>query len=162
MLLNKIIFFIIIFKLITCKYSTEKKIKFCNFTTHCPQAGKEFSVDISFNRVPSTISEGELIKYSDSKIRIKSQPTILEDKKSISYKFIPELLGKYYLQFNKNLRCDDEIIVKQNIGVEKMTGMIFITEKAMNEKFEIDLNFKFNVSFDYGADINEINIKFKI
>jgi len=159
MLLNKIIFFIIIFKLITCKYSTEKKIKFCNFTTHCPQAGKEFSVDISFNRVPSTISEGELIKYSDSKIRIKSQPTILEDKKSISYKFIPELLGKYYLQFNKNLRCDDEIIVKQNIGVEKMTGMIFITEKAMNEKFEIDLNFKFNVSFDYGADINEIELE---
>ena len=41
----KFFFFIIfIIKLISCTHSTEKKIKFCNFTTHCPQAGKEFSV----------------------------------------------------------------------------------------------------------------------
>ena len=157
--IKRIIFFHFLFNIITCGHNTEKKIKFCNFTTHCPQAGKEFSVDISFNRVPSTITEGELIKYSDSNIRIKSSPTILSDKKSVSYKFVPELLGKYYLQFNKNLRCDDEITVKQNIGMDKMTGIVYISEKTMNEKFEIDLNFKFNVSFSYGADINDIELE---
>ncbi len=159
MKLKKILFFSLYLNIILCTSSTEKKIKFCNFTTHCPQAGKEFSVDIFFNRVPSTVSEGELIKYSDSKIRLKSSPTILKDKKSVSYKFIPELLGKYYLQFNKNLRCDDEIIVKQNIGLDKMTGIVYINEKTMYEKFEIDLNFKFNVSFSYGADIDEIELE---
>ena len=159
MYINKILFFLFFSKIILGKYSSEKKIKFCNFTTHCPQAGKEFSVDITFNKVPSTISDGELIKYSDSKIRIKSAPTILEDKKSVSFKFVPELLGKYYLQFNKNLRCDDEITVKQNIGLDKMTGIIFISEKTMEEKFELDINFKFNVSFIYGADINDIELE---
>ena len=157
--LKKILYFSIYLEIILCTYNTEKKIKYCNFTTHCPQAGKQFSVDIFFNRVPSTISDGELIKYSDSKIRIKSSPTILKDKKSVSYKFIPELLGKYYLQFNKNLKCDDEIIVKQNIGLEKMTGMIYINEKTMYEKFEFDLNFKFNVSFNYGTDIDQIELE---
>ena len=159
MYIKNIVLFLIFFKLTLGKNFSEKKIKFCNFTTRCPQAGKEFSVDITFNRVPSTISEGELIKFSDSKIRIKSPPIILDDKKSVQFKFIPELLGKYYLQFNKNLRCDDEITVKQNIGIDKMTGVVFLTEKTMNEKFEIDLNFKFNVSFSYGADINEIELE---
>ena len=159
MYIKKILFFSFFFTIIRCSHSSEKKIKFCNFTTHCPQAGKEFSVDITFNRVPSTIFDGELIKYSDSKIRIKSSPTILEDKKSVSYKFVPELLGKYYLQFNKNLRCDDEITVKQNIGMDKMTGIAYINEKTMYEKFEIDLNFKFNVSFTYGTDINDIELE---
>ena len=83
MKLKKILFFSLYLNIILCTSSTEKKIKFCNFTTHCPQAGKEFSVDIFFNRVPSTVSEGELIKYSDSKIRLKSSPTILKDKKSV-------------------------------------------------------------------------------
>ena len=159
MYIKKLLFFSFFINIILCSQNTEKKIKFCNFTTHCPQAGKEFSVDISFNRIPSTITEGELIKYSDSKIRLKSSPTILSDKKSVSYKFVPELLGKYYLQFNKNLRCDDEITVKQNIGMEKMTGIVYITEKAMGEKFEIDLNFKFNASFSYGTDINAIEVE---
>ena len=62
------------------------------------------------------------------------------------------------MQFNKNLKCEDEIIVKQNIGMEKMTGILYISEKTMNKKFEIDLNFKFNVSFVYGADINDIEL----
>ena len=159
MYIKKIIFFPFFLNIILCSHSTEKKIKFCDFTTRCPQAGKEFSVDIFFNRVPSTITEGELIKYSDSKIRIKSSPKILDDKKSVSYTFIPELLGKYYLQFNKNLRCDDEIIVKQNIGLNKMTGIVYINEKTMYEKFEIDLNFKFNISINYGTDIDEIELE---
>ena len=64
----------------------------CNFTTHCPQVGKEFSVHITFNKRPNTISNGELIKYSDSQIRLKSSPILSSDKKSVSYKFIPELL----------------------------------------------------------------------
>ena len=123
MYIKNFLYFSFLLTIIACSQNTEKKIKFCNFTTHCPQAGKEFSVDISFNRVPSTITDGELIKYSDSKIRIKSSPTILSDKKSVSFKFVPELMGKYYLQFNKNLKCEDEIIVKQNIGMEKMTGI---------------------------------------
>ena len=63
------------------------------------------------------------------------------------------------MQFNKNLKCDDEIIVKQNIGLEKMTGMIYINEKTMYEKFEFDLNFKFNVSFNYGTDIDQIELE---
>ena len=156
---KNILFFSFFFNIIICDHSSEKKIKLCNFTTHCPQVGKEFSVDIFFNRVPATITEGELIKYSDSNIRVKSSPTILSDKKSVSFKFVPELMGKYYLQFNKNLRCDDEIIVKQNIGLEKMTGIVFISEKTMGEKFEIDLNFKFNISFSYGTDINDIELE---
>ena len=156
--IKNFLYFSFLLTIIACSQNTDKKIKFCNFTTHCPQAGKEFSVDISFNRVPSTITDGELIKYSDSKIRIKSSPTILSDKKSVQFKFVPELLGKYYLQFNKNLKCEDEIIVKQNIGMDKMTGIIYIAEKTMKEKFEFDLNFKFNVSFSYGADINDIEL----
>ena len=156
--IKNFLYFSFLLTIIACSQNTEKKIKFCNFTTHCPQAGKEFSVDISFNRVPSTITDGELIKYSDSKIRIKSSPTILSDKKSVQFKFVPELLGKYYLQFNKNLKCEDEIIVKQNIGMDKMTGIIYIAEKTMKEKFEFDLNFKFNVSFSYGEDINDIEL----
>ena len=88
---KNILFFSFFFNIIICNHSSEKKIKLCNFTTHCPQVGKEFSVDIFFNRVPATITEGELIKYSDSKIRIKSSPTILSDKKSVQFKFVPEL-----------------------------------------------------------------------
>ena len=155
------IFTIFIINIISCTYASEKKIKFCNFTTHCPQAGKEFSVEISFNRVPNTISDGELIKYSDSQIRLSSSPTISNDKKSVTYKFVPELLGKYYLQFNKNLRCPDEITVKQNIGLDKLTGIVFINEKTMNEKFELDINMKFNQSFVYGEDISNIQLEQK-
>ena len=95
----KIKSFIILFfirKIILCSYDLEKKIKLCNYTTHCPQAGKEFSVHITFNKIPNTISDGELIKYSNSDIRLKSSPILSSDKKSVSYKFIPELLGKYY------------------------------------------------------------------
>ena len=161
MSIKSFIFIIFIIKLISCTYANEKKIKFCNFTTHCPQAGKEFSVEISFNRVPNTISDGELIKYSDSQIRLSSSPTISNDKKSVSYKFVPELLGKYYLQFNKNLRCPDEITVKQNIGLDKLTGIVFINEKTMDEKFEIDINMKFNQSFVYGEDISNIQLEQK-
>ena len=157
--IKKLLFFSIYINIILSNYNSEKKIKFCNFTTHCPQVGKEFSVDITFNHIPSRITEGELIKYSDSNIRLKSSPTILSDKKSVSFKFVPELLGKYYLQFNKNLRCDDEITVKQNIGIEKMTGIVYISEKTMKEKFELDLKFKFNVSFVYGTDINDMEIE---
>ena len=158
---KKFIFFIFFIKLIICNYNSEKKIKLCNFTTHCPQAGKEFSVDISFNKIPNTISDGELVKYSNSEIRLKSSPIISNDKKSVKYKFVPELLGKYYLQFNKNLRCPDEITVKQNIGLDKLTGIVFIHEKTMYEKFEIDINMKFNQSFVYGEDINNIQIEQK-
>ena len=158
---KKFIFFIFFIKLILCNYNSEKKIKLCNFTTHCPQAGKEFSVDISFNKIPNTISDGELVKYSNSEIRLKSSPIISNDKKSVKYKFVPELLGKYYLQFNKNLRCPDEITVKQNIGLDKLTGIIFINEKTMYEKFEIDINMKYNQSFVYGEDINNIQIEQK-
>ena len=158
---KKFIFFIFFIKLIICNYNSEKKIKLCNFTTHCPQAGKEFSVDISFNKIPNTISDGELVKYSNSEIRLKSSPIISNDKKSVKYKFVPELLGKYYLQFNKNLRCPDEITVKQNIGLDKLTGIVFINEKTMYEKFEIDINMKYNQSFVYGEDINNIQIEQK-
>lgn len=158
---KKFIFFIFFIKLILCNYNSEKKIKLCNFTTHCPQAGKEFSVDISFNKIPNTISDGELVKYSNSEIRLKSSPIISNDKKSVKYKFVPELLGKYYLQFNKNLRCPDEITVKQNIGLDKLTGIVFINEKTMYEKFEIDINMKYNQSFVYGEDINNIQIEQK-
>ena len=158
---KKFIFFIFFIKLILCNYNSEKKIKLCNFTTHCPQAGKEFSVDISFNKIPNTISDGELVKYSNSEIRLKSSPIISNDKKSVKYKFVPELLGKYYLQFNKNLRCPDEITVKQNIGLDKLTGIVFINEKTMYEKFELDINMKYNQSFVYGEDINNIQIEQK-
>ena len=158
---KKFIFFTFFIKLILSNYNSEKKIKLCNFTTHCPQAGKEFSVDISFNKIPNTISDGELVKYSNSEIRLKSSPIISNDKKSVKYKFVPELLGKYYLQFNKNLRCPDEITVKQNIGLDKLTGIVFINEKTMYEKFEIDINMKYNQSFVYGEDINNIQIEQK-
>lgn len=161
MSIKKFIFFIFFIKLILCNYNSEKKIKLCNFTTHCPQAGKEFSVDISFNKIPNTISDGELVKYSNSEIRLKSSPIISNDKKSVKYKFVPELLGKYYLQFNKNLRCPDEITVKQNIGLDKLTGIVFINEKTMYEKFELDINMKYNQSFVYGEDINNIQIEQK-
>ena len=40
-----------------------------------------------------------------------------------------------------------------------MTGIAYINEKTMYEKFEIDLNFKFNVSFTYGTDINDIELE---
>ena len=156
-----LIFFIVFFKFILCSHDSEKKIKLCNFTSHCPQAGKEFSVHITFNRIPNTITDGELIKYSDSEIRLKSSPILSSDKKSVSYKFVPELLGKYYLQFNKNLKCPDEITVKQNIGLDKLTGIVFISEKSMNEKFEISINMKFNQSFIYGEDINNIQLEQK-
>ena len=144
-----------------CSYDSDKKIKLCNFTTHCPQAGKEFSVHITFNKLPNTIGDGELIKYSDSQIRLKSSPILSDDKKSVSYKFVPDLLGKYYLQFNKNIKCPDEITVKKNIGIEKLTGTIFINEKTMNERFEIKIDMKFNESFSYGEDINQIQLEQK-
>ena len=159
--LKFLIFFIFLIQYNLCNYESQKKIKYCNFTTHCPQAGKEFSVHITFNKIPNIISDGELIKYSNSEIRLQSTPTLSSDKKSVSYKFIPELLGKYYLQFNKNLRCPDEITVKKNIGVEKLTGIIFINELSMNEKFEISINMKFNQSFIYGEDINNIKLEQK-
>ena len=156
-----LIFFIFFLKFILCSHESEKKIKLCNFTTHCPQAGKEFSVHITFNKIPNTISDGELVKYSDSEIRLKSSPILSSDKKSVSYKFVPELLGKYYLQFNKNIKCPDEITVKQNIGLDKLTGIVFISEKSMNEKFEISINMKFNQSFTYGEDINNMQLEQK-
>ena len=137
----------------------KKKIKLCNFTTHCPQAGKEFSVHITFNKLPNTISDGELIKYSDSQIRLKSSPILSSDKKSVSYKFVPELLGKYYLQFNKNIKCPDEITVKQNIGLYKMTGIVYINDITMSQRFEITINMMFNQSFVYGEDINNIQLE---
>ena len=155
------IFLILYIKLTICSYESEKKIKLCNFTTHCPQSGKEFSVHITFNKIPNTISDGELIKYSDSQIRLKSSPILSKDKKSVSYKFVPELLGKYYLQFNKNLKCPDEITVKQNIGLSKMTGTVFINEITMSQRFEISINMKFNQSFTYGEDINNIQLEQK-
>ena len=154
-----LLFFLI--KIILCNYESGQKIKLCNFTTHCPQAGKEFSVHITFNKIPNIITDGELIKYSNSEIRLKSPALLSDDKKSVSYKFIPELLGKYYLQFNKNLRCPDEITVKQNIGLDKMTGIIFIYESSMNEQFEISISMKFNQSFTYGEDINNIQLEQK-
>ena len=43
--------------------------------------------------------------------------------------------------------------------MDKMTGIAYINEKTMYEKFEIDLNFKFNVSFTYGTDINDIELE---
>ena len=144
-----------------CNYDSEKKIKLCNFTTHCPQAGKEFSVHITFNKIPNTISDGELVKYSDSQIRLKSSPILSDDKKSVSYKFIPELLGKYYLQFNKNLKCPDEITVKKNIGIDKLTGIVFINEYTMSENFEISIDMIFNQSFIYGEDISNIQLEQK-
>ena len=156
-----LIFFVFFLKFILCSHESEKKIKLCNFTTHCPQAGKEFSVHITFNKIPNTISDGELVKYSDSEIRLKSSPILSSDKKSVSYKFVPELLGKYYLQFNKNIKCPDEITVKQNIGLDKLTGIVFISEKSMNEKFEISINMKFNQSFTYGEDINNMQLEQK-
>ena len=156
-----LIFFVFFLKFILCSHESEKKIKLCNFTTHCPQAGKEFSVHITFNKIPNTISDGELVKYSDSEIRLKSSPILSSDKKSVSYKFVPELLGKYYLQFNKNIKCPDEITVKQNIGLDKLTGIVFINEKSMNEKFEISINMKFNQSFTYGEDINNMQLEQK-
>ena len=67
--------------------------------------------------------------------------------------FLFEILLYLYLQYNKNLRCPDEIIVKQNIGLDKITGIIFINEFSMIEKFEISINMKFNQSFIYGEDI---------
>ena len=146
---------------ILCSYDSDKKIKLCNFTTHCPQAGKEFSVHITFNKIPNTISDGELIKYSDSQIRLKSSPTLSNDKKSVTYKYVPELLGKYYLQFNKNLKCPDEITVKKNIGLDKLTGTIFLTENTMSERFEIKIDMKFNESFSYGEDIGNIHLEQK-
>ena len=156
---NIFLFFFI--DLILCSYDYDKKIKLCNFTTHCPQAGKEFSVHITFNKLPNTIGDGELIKYSDSQIRLKSSPILSDDKKSVSYKFVPDLLGKYYLQFNKNIKCPDEITVKKNIGIDKLTGTIFINEKTMNERFEINIDMKFNESFSYGEDINNIQLEQK-
>jgi hypothetical protein len=156
-----LIFSLFLINLILCRYDSEQKIKLCNFTTHCPQSGKEFSVHITFNKIPNTISDGELIKYSDSQIRLKSPATLSNDKKSVIYKFVPELLGKYYLQFNKNLRCPDEITVKKNIGIDKLTGTIFLTESAMNEKFEIKIDMKFNQSFTYGEDISNIHLEQK-
>lgn len=134
------------------------KINQCKFTTRCPESKKEFSVDITFNLAPSIISEAELIKYSDSKIRLKSDPTLSKDKKIVTYKFTPELLGKYYLQFNKNLKCPDVVIVKKNIGLEKMTSSLYITEKTMQETFEFDIGLKFNETFSYGEDISDISI----
>ena len=161
MKIKNFIFLFFSIKLILCSYDSEKKIKLCNFITHCPQAGKEFSVHITFNKIPNTISDGELIKYSDSQIRLKSSPILSSDKKSVSYKFIPELLGKYYLQFNKNLKCPDEITVKQNIGIDKLTGIVYINENTMEKKFEIPINMKFNQSFTYGEDINNIQLEQK-
>ncbi len=160
----KLKYFILLFlftRLIICNYDSEKKIKLCNFTTHCPQAGKEFSVHITFNKIPNTISDGELVKYSDSQIRLKSSPILSDDKKSVSYKFIPELLGKYYLQFNKNLKCPDEITVKKNIGIDKLTGIVFINEYTMSENFEISIDMIFNQSFIYGEDISNIQLEQK-
>ena len=154
-----LIYFIFFIKITICSYGSEKKIKLCNFTTHCPQAGKEFSVHITFNKLPNTISDGELIKYSDSQIRLKSSPILSSDKKSVSYKFVPELLGKYYLQFNKNIKCPDEIIVKQNIGLYKMTGIVYINDITMSQRFEITINMMFNQSFVYGEDINNIQLE---
>ena len=43
--------------------------------------------------------------------------------------------------------------------MDKMTGIAYINEKTMYEKFEIDINFKFNVSFTYGTDINDIELE---
>ena len=160
----KLKYFILLFfftRLIICNYDSEKKIKLCNFTTHCPQAGKEFSVHITFNKIPNTISDGELVKYSDSQIRLKSSPILSDDKKSVSYKFIPELLGKYYLLFNKNLKCPDEITVKKNIGIDKLTGIVFINEYTMSENFEISIDMIFNQSFIYGEDISNIQLEQK-
>ena len=154
-----LIYFIFFIKITICIYGSEKKIKLCNFTTHCPQAGKEFSVHITFNKLPNTISDGELIKYSDSQIRLKSSPILSSDKKSVSYKFVPELLGKYYLQFNKNIKCPDEITVKQNIGLYKMTGIVYINDITMSQRFEITINMMFNQSFVYGEDINNIQLE---
>ena len=159
--LKFLIFLFFLIKLNLCNYESEKKIKLCNFTTHCPQSGKEFSVHITFNKIPNIITDGELVKYSNSDIRLKSPAILSNDKKSVSYKFIPQLLGKYYLQFNKNLRCPDEITVKQNIGLDKITGIIFINEFSMSEKFEISINMKFNQSFIYGEDINNIQLEQK-
>ena len=161
MKIKNFIFLFFSIKLILCSYDSEKKIKLCNFTTHCPQAGKEFSVHITFNKIPNTISDGELIKYSDSEIRLKSSPILSNDKKSVSYKFVPELLGKYYLQFNKNLKCPDEITVKQNIGIVKLTGIVYISENSMEKNFEIPIHMKFNQSFTYGEDINNIQLEQK-
>ena len=161
MKIKNFIFLFFFIKLILCSYDSEKKIKLCNFTTHCPQAGKEFSVHITFNKIPNTISDGELIKYSDSDIRLISSPILSNDKKSVSYKFVPELLGKYYLQFNKNLKCPDEITVKQNIGIIKLTGIVYISENTMEKTFEIPINMKFNQSFTYGEDINNIQLEQK-
>ena len=160
----KLKYFILLFfftRLIICNYDSEKKIKLCNFTTHCPQAGKEFSVHITFNKIPNTISDGELVKYSDSQIRLKSSPILSDDKKSVSYKFIPESLGKYYLLFNKNLKCPDEITVKKNIGIDKLTGIVFINEYTMSENFEISIDMIFNQSFIYGEDISNIQLEQK-
>ena len=121
MKIKNFIFLFFSIELILCSYDSEKKIKLCNFTTHCPQAGKEFSVHTTSNKIPNTIRDGELIKYSDSQICLKSPPILSSGKKSVSYKFIPELLCKYYLQFNNNLKCPDEITVKQNTGIIKLT-----------------------------------------
>ena len=106
-------------------HESEKKIKLCNYTTHFPQTEKEFSIHITFNRIPNTITDWELIKYSDSEIRLKSSPILSSDKKLVSYKFVLELLGKYYFQFNNNLK-PDEITVKQNIDLDKLPGIFFI------------------------------------
>lgn len=158
--MNQILYTTILITLlsITTSSSYSDKIKLCNFTTHCPDSNKEFSVDISFNQAPNTIGDGELIKYSDSKLRLKSTPTLSKNKKIVTYKFTPELLGKYYLQFNKNLQCPDVIIVKKNIGVEKMTSSLYITENTMESTFEFDININFNESFIYGEDIKEISL----
>lgn len=154
---------ILIIKLFENSFSLNPsdKIKECNFTTHCPEIGKEFSIDISFNRAPQIISEGEIIKFSDSKIRLSSSPTLSKDKKIVTYKFTPELLGKYYFVFNKNLICPDNniIIAKKIIGLTKITGSLYLTEKYLiseDEKIDFNIDMEFNETFIYGEDIKNI------
>ena len=39
-----------------------------------------------------------------------------------------------------NLKCPDEITVKQNIGLDKLTGILYISENTMSDKFEISID----------------------
>ena len=159
---TKVLLFII-FEIIQITKSINK-IKKCIFSSLCLQQGEELTVEVQFNIYPRILSDGELIKNSNSSIFYSSTPILPKKDKGAIFKFKPLKEGKYHFKFNHNLQCSEIITVKKPIKLISMTHYLFINEEQKIKNFSFPIKLIFNDTFTYNLnnegseDINSIRI----
>ena len=152
--------FVYLFQLI----NSLNKIKKCIFSSLCIQKGEEIIIEVQFNIYPRTLSNGDLIKNSNSSIFYSTIPQLPKKDKGAIYKFNPLIEGKYHFKFNHNLQCREILTVKKPIRINNMNHYLFINEEQKSKKFSFPISLIFNDSFSYNfnnegsEDINSISV----